>query len=61
MNYFTPKELQCQHSGEDGIEASFLEKLNAIRQECDFPFIVHLNTPLKLKKKSLGHIRQVEP
>jgi|TARA_B100000780_G_scaffold10605_1_gene7358 zinc D-Ala-D-Ala carboxypeptidase len=59
MNYFTPKELQCQHSGEDGIEASFLEKLNAIRQECDFPFTVTSGYrspehPIEAKKEKPG-------
>ena len=38
MNYFTIEELRCQHTGNDGIQAEFLAKLNAIRHECGFPF-----------------------
>lgn len=40
MNYFTIEELRCQHTGNDGIQAEFLAKLNAIRHECGFPFVV---------------------
>jgi|TARA_B110000240_G_C13323682_1_gene378241 zinc D-Ala-D-Ala carboxypeptidase len=40
MNYFTPEELQCQHTGDHGIQPEFLAKLNAIRHECGFPFTI---------------------
>jgi len=40
MNYFTPAELRCQHTGKDGIHFEFLAKLNAVRHECGFPFTV---------------------
>jgi len=59
MNYFTPKELRCQHTGNDGIEDSFLSKLNAIRHECDFPFTVTSGYrapehPIEAKKSAPG-------
>lgn len=39
-SYFTADELRCQHTSEEGITPKFLEKLNAIRHECDFPFTI---------------------
>ena len=39
-NYFTDEELACQHCGKQGFKAEHLEKLNAIREACGFPFIV---------------------
>ena len=39
-SYFTPDELRCQHTGKDGINSEFLVKLNAIRDECGFPFTI---------------------
>ena len=40
MSYFTDEELACQHCGKQGFRAEHLEKLNAIREACGFPFIV---------------------
>jgi len=59
MNYFTPSELRCQHTGDDGIEDGFLVKLNTIRHECGFAFIVTSGYrapehPIEAKKASPG-------
>ncbi len=40
MNYFTKKELSCQHCGEYRFDGDFLNILNSIREECNFPFII---------------------
>ena len=37
-NYFKPKELQCKFTGDSGFDDGFLATLNAIREECGFPF-----------------------
>lgn len=36
--YFTEQELACTHCGDSGFK--HLDKLDAIREECGFPFIV---------------------
>lgn len=36
--YFSDKELACQHCGESNFDADFLKVLSAIRKECDFGF-----------------------
>lgn len=38
--YFTAKELRCQETGEEGMEQVFIDLLDAIREECGFPFVV---------------------
>ena len=38
--YFTAKELRCQDTVEEGIEQVFIDLLDAIREECYFPFVV---------------------
>lgn len=40
MSYFTEKELSCQHCGEYKFDKEFLNLLNNIREECDFPFVI---------------------
>jgi zinc D-Ala-D-Ala carboxypeptidase len=40
MNYFSEKELACQHCGEYKFDAEFLELLNHIRADCGFPLPV---------------------
>jgi len=37
-SYFKPKELQCKFTGDSGFNDEFLATLNAIREECGFPF-----------------------
>tara|TARA_R110002012_G_scaffold34271_1_gene99198 strand:- start:14457 stop:14846 length:390 start_codon:yes stop_codon:yes gene_type:complete len=39
-NYFSKKELRCRHTGKHGFDDGFLETLNAIREECGFPFVL---------------------
>ena len=40
MNYFTEKELACQHCGSYKFDEEFLKVLNDIRHECNFPFVI---------------------
>lgn len=40
MSYFTEEELACQHCGEKGFKDEHLPLLNAIREECGWPFVV---------------------
>lgn len=37
QNYFPEDELECQHCGEYLFDENFLNTLNKIREECDFP------------------------
>lgn len=38
--YFTEQELSCPCCNENKFNERTLEKLNALREECDFPFVV---------------------
>ena len=38
--YFTADELSCQHCGKEKFDKDFLKVLNALREDCDFPFPV---------------------
>jgi len=40
MAYFSESELACPCCGKNLIKPDFLEKLNSLREECGFPFIV---------------------
>ena len=40
MKYFTKDEFNCQHTGENRMEKEFLDKLEALREHCGFPFII---------------------
>lgn len=40
MAYFSEKELACSCCGKNLIKPDFLYKLNALREECGFPFVV---------------------
>lgn len=40
MKYFHSDEFRCQHCGNQGIKSSFTEKLDDIRDECGFPFLI---------------------
>ena len=58
-NYFTESELRCQHTGIYNTDPDFLAKLNAIRHECGFPFVVtsgyrHNTHPIEAKKTRPG-------
>jgi uncharacterized protein YcbK (DUF882 family) len=39
-SYFSDKELRCKHTGENGMDEEFVELLNKIRKECDFPLLI---------------------
>ena len=59
MNYFSEDELRCSHSGECEMDEAFMEKVNAIREVCDFPFTVtsayrHPTHPIEARKKKPG-------
>ena len=40
MNYFNKAEFDCQHTGENRMEQAFLDKLDALREACGFPFVI---------------------
>lgn len=40
MKYFTLSEFDCQHTGENRMEKDFLDKLDALRASCGFPFVI---------------------
>ena len=59
MNYFTDKELACQHCGKENFDKEFLKLLNTIRSECNFPFIITsayrcTEHPIEKNKKTPG-------
>ena len=59
MKYFHPDEFRCQHCGSEGIKSSFTEKLDAIREECGFPFLISSGYrcpehPIEAKKEKPG-------
>lgn len=58
-DYFSAKELSCQHTGEHGFDAEFLELLTQIRIECGFPFPITSayrspKHPIEQRKERLG-------
>lgn len=57
--YFTEKELACKHCGEFEFDQDFLDLLDEIREECDFPFPVTSGYrcalhPIEARKSSPG-------
>lgn len=59
MNYFSEKELACQHCGENKFDPEFLELLNHIRVDCGFPLPVTSGYrcpqhPIEAAKKNPG-------
>ena len=40
MSYFRDEEFLCQHCQEPGIKSEIVEVLEAMREECGFPFII---------------------
>jgi uncharacterized protein YcbK (DUF882 family) len=40
FKYFTVDEFDCSHTGENRMCMEFLEKLDALREECGFPFVI---------------------
>ena len=59
MRYFTEEELKCQHCGEYKMNADFMEKIEALRYELGFPFVVTsayrcAEHPIEARKKAVG-------
>ena len=55
--YFSIKELACQHCGEEGMNEDFMAKIEFLRQELGFPFVVTSayrckDHPIEAKKTS---------
>jgi zinc D-Ala-D-Ala carboxypeptidase len=40
VKYFNIAEFNCQHTGENRMEQAFLDKLDALREHCGFPFVI---------------------
>ena len=40
MKYFKIEEFDCSHTGQNEMGPEFLEKLNNLRDECGFPFVI---------------------
>jgi zinc D-Ala-D-Ala carboxypeptidase len=40
VKFFTKKEFDCQHTSENRMEQAFLDKLDALREHCGFPFVI---------------------
>lgn len=40
MRYFDKSEFDCQHTGENRMEQEFMDKLDDLRAECGFPFVI---------------------
>ena len=40
LRFFQLSEFDCQETGENRMEPEFLEKLDALRLACNFPFII---------------------
>jgi zinc D-Ala-D-Ala carboxypeptidase len=55
--YFTAEELACQHCGADGMNADFMAKVEFLREQLGFPFVVSSayrcpDHPIEAKKTS---------
>lgn len=58
-SYFSERELRCRHTQEYKFDEEFLDLLNKIREECDFPFRVtsayrHPTHPNESRKQATG-------
>jgi len=40
LEFFTLEEFNCQVTGENKMEPEFLQKLDRLRGECGFPFVI---------------------
>lgn len=59
LKYFTLDEFDCQHTGENRMDSSFLQRLDALRDACGFPFRITSGYrsplhPIEAKKKKAG-------
>ena len=59
MKYFKIEEFDCKHTGKNEMVPEFLEKLDHLRDECGFPFVVtsgyrDKTHPVEAAKKAAG-------
>ena len=59
MKYFTSKELQCSHCGNNRMDKEFMRKIEALREKLDFPFPVNSayrcpEHPIEARKDTSG-------
>ena len=59
MSYFSDEEFLCQHCGEKGIREEIVDRLNAMREDCGFPFVISSgyrcsNHPIEARKSKPG-------
>ena len=59
MKYFKIEEFDCKHTGKNKMVPEFLEKLDHLRDECGFPFVVtsgyrDKTHPVEATKKAAG-------
>ena len=40
FKYFKLSDFDCQETGENGMQGSFIEELDKLREVCGFPFII---------------------
>ena len=40
MKHFTIKEFDCKETGQNQMKREFLELLDILRENCDFPFVI---------------------
>jgi len=59
LRYFKEERLRCTHCGEAGMDMEFMQKVDELRHELGFPFIVNSayrcpEHPIEFKKSSPG-------
>ena len=59
IRYFSKKEFDCQHTGNNLMKLEFLRKLEELRDLCGFPFVITSGYrdpkhPIEAKKAILG-------
>lgn len=59
LNYFAISEFDCKHTGKNEMRESFLKKLDALREACNFPFVItsgyrDITHPAEAKKEKGG-------
>ena len=59
MKYFTADELKCSHCGKSRMNESFMNKIEALREQLGFPFPVNSayrcpEHPIEARKSSPG-------
>ena len=59
MNYFSREEFDCQETGENEMSPEFLNMLDILMENCDFPFVITSgyrspNHSIEAKKEKVG-------